>query len=121
MDTLLLATKLRIPPQPHHVVPRTRLIDAIERGIPQHKLILLSAPAGYGKTTLLSQWAHVSRFPIAWLSLGQEDNDLDRLFRYLCGETLKPTDGYVRILRQGGADEDHDSYARADHQDSRTG
>jgi LuxR family maltose regulon positive regulatory protein len=83
MDTLLLATKLRIPPQPHHVVPRTRLIDAIERGIPHYKLILLSAPAGYGKTTLLSQWAHVSRFPIAWLSLSQEDNDLDRFFRYL--------------------------------------
>jgi ATP/maltotriose-dependent transcriptional regulator MalT len=53
MDTLLLATKLRIPPQPHRALRRARLIDALERAIPHHKLILLSAPAGYGKTTLL--------------------------------------------------------------------
>ena len=83
MDTLLLATKLRIPPQPHHTVRHTRLIDALERGIPHYKLILISAPAGYGKTTLLAQWAHASSFPIAWLSVGEEDNDLERFLRYL--------------------------------------
>jgi LuxR family maltose regulon positive regulatory protein len=83
MDTLLLATKLRIPPQPHRAVRRARLIDALERAIPHHKLILLSAPAGYGKTTLLSQWAHASRIPVAWLSVSQEDNDIGRFFRYL--------------------------------------
>lgn len=92
MDTFLLATKLRIPPQSHHVVPRTRLIDALERGIPEYKLILLSAPAGYGKTTLLSQWAQASRFPVAWLSVSQEDNDLGRFFRYLLAawEEIQP-------------------------------
>src|SRR5688500_14016063 len=83
MDTILLATKLRIPPQPHHVVPRPRLIDAIEGAVPHYKLILLSTPAGYGKTTLLAQWAHSSRFPIAWLSISEEDNDIERFFRYL--------------------------------------
>ncbi len=83
MDTLLLATKLRIPPQPHRAVRRARLIDALERAIPDYKLILLSAPAGYGKTTLLSQWAHASRFLVAWLSVSQEDNDIGRFFRYL--------------------------------------
>jgi LuxR family transcriptional regulator, maltose regulon positive regulatory protein len=83
MHSFLLATKLRIPPQPHHVVPRPRLIDAIERAIPDYKLILLSAPAGYGKTTLLSQWAHATRFPVAWLSLSEEDNDVERVLRYL--------------------------------------
>jgi LuxR family maltose regulon positive regulatory protein len=64
-------------------VRRVRLIDALEHEIPHYKLILLSAPAGYGKTTLLSQWAHSSRFPVAWLSLSEEDNDLERFFRYL--------------------------------------
>ncbi|MGH2535778.1 MAG: LuxR C-terminal-related transcriptional regulator [Candidatus Promineifilaceae bacterium] len=83
MDPLLLITKVRIPPQPWHEVPRGRLVDALESALPRHKLLLLSAPAGYGKTTLLSQWARGSRFPIAWLSLDEEDNDLERFFRYL--------------------------------------
>lgn len=83
MASLLLATKLRIPPQPQRAVPRTRLIDALEGGVLHYKLSLISAPAGYGKTTLLAQWAHLSRFPIAWLSLGEEDNDLERFLRYL--------------------------------------
>lgn len=83
MDTLLLATKLRIPTQPQRAVRRPRLLDALEQGIPHHKLVRLAAPAGYGKTTLLAQWAHASRFPIAWLAVGEEENDLDRFLRYL--------------------------------------
>ncbi len=46
MDTVLLATKLRVPPQRQHTVRRPRLIDALERAIPQYKLILISAPPG---------------------------------------------------------------------------
>lgn len=57
-------------------MPRVRLINTLESGIPHHKLLLLSAPAGYGKTTLLLQWANSSRVSIVWLSLGEEDNDL---------------------------------------------
>jgi LuxR family maltose regulon positive regulatory protein len=83
MDSFLLATKLRIPPQPHRAVRRTRLIDALEGGALHYKLTLVSAPAGYGKTTLLAQWAHSSRFPVVWLSVGEEDNDLERFLRYL--------------------------------------
>jgi LuxR family maltose regulon positive regulatory protein len=64
-------------------VQRIRLIDALEQGIPHYKLILISAPAGYGKTTLVTQWALSSRFPIVWLSIGGEDNDLERFLRYL--------------------------------------
>ncbi|MEJ2600088.1 MAG: LuxR C-terminal-related transcriptional regulator [Anaerolineales bacterium] len=60
-----------------------RLINALEGGLLHYKLLLVSAPAGYGKTTLLSQWAHASRFPVAWLSIGEDDNDLDRFLRYL--------------------------------------
>lgn len=83
MDSLLLATKLRIPPQPQHGVRRARLVDALERGLLHCKLVLLLAPAGYGKTTLLSQWAQASRFPVVWLTIGEEDNDLERFLRYL--------------------------------------
>src|SRR5687768_4116719 len=83
MASLLLATKLRIPPQPHRAVRRTRLIEALEGGVLHYKLTLVSAPAGYGKTTLLAQWARSSRFPVVWLSLGEEDNDLERFLRYL--------------------------------------
>lgn len=83
MDSFLLTTKLRIPPQPHRTLRRASLIDALERGVPLRNLTLISAPAGYGKTTLLAQWAHTSRLPIAWLSLGDADNDLERFLRYL--------------------------------------
>jgi LuxR family maltose regulon positive regulatory protein len=83
MHTYLLTTKLQIPPQPHHLVPRTRLVDLLEQNISRYKLVLVSAPAGYGKTTLLSEWAHASLLPVAWLSLGEEDNDPDHLLRYL--------------------------------------
>ena len=83
MDALLLATKLRIPPLPRRAVRRTHLIDVLEQEVPQVPLIRLAAPAGYGKTTLLAQWAHLSRLPIAWLALDEEDNDLERFLRYL--------------------------------------
>src|SRR5215207_1221094 len=92
MQSSALATKIQIPPQTHRVVRRARLVDALEHGIPSHKLVLISAPAGYGKTTLLAQWAHTSSLRVAWLSLDQEDNDPDRFFRYLLAawETVQP-------------------------------
>ena len=81
MHSSLLATKIRIPPQRHDLVHRARLSDALERGIPHSKLALITAPAGYGKTTLLYQWAHTSRLRVAWLSLEEADNDLERILR----------------------------------------
>ena len=83
MDSSLLATKVRVPPQMHHLVRRARLVDILERKLPEYKLALISAPPGYGKTTLLAQWAEVSRFPVAWFSVGEEDSDAERFFRYL--------------------------------------
>jgi LuxR family transcriptional regulator, maltose regulon positive regulatory protein len=83
MDTTLLATKVRVPPPSHHTLHRTRLIEALKRGSSQYKFTLIAAPAGYGKTTVLSQWAHSSSSPIAWLSIDEEDNDVERFFRYL--------------------------------------
>lgn len=92
MDPVLLTTKVRIPPQPPLFIPRDHLINALEQGITPHKLILISAPAGYGKTTLLTQWARESTYPVAWLSLEEADNDVGRFFRYLLAawEAVQP-------------------------------
>ena len=92
MDKALLATKVRVPPQPHPLVHRPRLVDAIERRIPLYKLIHITTPAGYGKTTLLTQWTHSSQFLVAWLSISEEDNDPERFLRYLfrAWETVQP-------------------------------
>jgi LuxR family maltose regulon positive regulatory protein len=92
MDPSLPVTSSRIPPQPRRLVPRARLVETIERGIPDHRLVLVSAPAGYGKTTLLTQWAHESRFAVAWVSIDEEANKPDRLFRSLLAawEAVRP-------------------------------
>ena len=83
MDASLLAAKLRLPEPPHGVVPRPRLVQALEKGVPQHRLTVVAAPAGYGKSTLLADWALTTDMPVAWLSLDRDDNDLERLLRYL--------------------------------------
>jgi LuxR family transcriptional regulator, maltose regulon positive regulatory protein len=85
MQRALLATKVRIPDRPHGLVPRPRLSQALERGISQsgHRLTVVSAPAGYGKSTLLAEWARSTDTPVAWLTLSAEDDERDRFLRYL--------------------------------------
>ncbi|RMF82391.1 MAG: hypothetical protein D6737_01795 [Chloroflexi bacterium] len=79
----LLSTKLRVPPISKRLVHHKRLVGKLEDNIIAHKLGLVLAPAGYGKTTLLVQWAHTSQFAVAWLTLNEADNDVERFFRYL--------------------------------------
>src|SRR3981081_1477437 len=65
---VLLATKLHVPrPQPGFV-PRPRLVDALDEGLTR-RLILVGAPAGFGKTALLAHWSRQGNHPVAWLSL----------------------------------------------------
>jgi LuxR family maltose regulon positive regulatory protein len=86
MATPLLSTKLYIPPpRPRdRVVSRPHLTQWLDEGLRQgHRLTLISAPAGFGKTTLLSEWIqHIIR-PVAWLSLDEGDNDPARFLAYL--------------------------------------
>jgi LuxR family maltose regulon positive regulatory protein len=82
MSTTILATKLYIPPARPNVVLRPRLIEALNEGL-QHKLTLISAPAGFGKTTLISTWVTGIERPTAWLSLDAGDNDPARFLAYL--------------------------------------
>ena len=81
MPTPLLSTKLFIPPTRPELVPRPRLIQRLEEGL-ERKLILVSASAGFGKTTLLSNWASVTSVPVAWLSLEEQDNNPTRFWTY---------------------------------------
>ena len=78
----LLTTKLYIPPPQPDRVPRPRLIERLEAGI-RGKLTLVSAPAGFGKTTLVSEWIAGCDRPAAWLSLDEGDNDPTRFLAYL--------------------------------------
>jgi LuxR family transcriptional regulator, maltose regulon positive regulatory protein len=83
MTNLLLESKFRIPPQSPHNIRRQHLIDALEHGTRAYKLTVISAPAGYGKSTILAQWAHASDSAIAWVSISKDDNDIERFLRYL--------------------------------------
>src|SRR5262245_36969375 len=111
-------TKLYIPPPRPHIVARRRLIERLNEGLRRnHRLTLISAPAGFGKTMLLADWltpnderrtmndeerslilhrssfiAH--RFRVAWLSLDEDDNDPIQFLNYLIA-ALQQIDGHI--------------------------
>jgi LuxR family transcriptional regulator, maltose regulon positive regulatory protein len=93
MQSSLLTTKLYFPPARPALVPRSRLVERLEKGL-SGPLTLISAPAGYGKTTLMSEWraGAGSRMPVAWVSLDITDNDLTRFLLYLTAslDTVQP-------------------------------
>ncbi|MEM7131632.1 MAG: LuxR C-terminal-related transcriptional regulator [Chloroflexota bacterium] len=81
MPKPILTTKLYIPSPRPSVVLRSRLTERLNASY-HRKLTLISAPAGFGKTTLLSAWAVVCNQPVAWLSLDEEHNDPTRFLVY---------------------------------------
>ena len=108
----LLITKLHSPQPRPHLVERRRLLDLLDRSLAERRLTLIAAPAGYGKTTLVSAWLHgldtgrrgmrpgpdpadtanteflqeTRCLPaVAWLALDEDDNDPARFFLYLVG------------------------------------
>lgn len=81
MPAQLLTTKLYIPPPRPGLVTRGHLIERLNAGL-TGRLTLVSAPAGFGKTTLLSAWAAHSDRPCCWLSLDEGDNDPGRFLAY---------------------------------------
>src|SRR6266851_851182 len=78
---VLLATKLHVPRRGPGFVPRSRLVEALDEGLARG-LVLVCAPAGFGKTALLADWARRGRRPVAWLSLDTGDNDPARFWRH---------------------------------------
>ena len=96
METSLLATKLFVPAARHGLVPRPRLMDLLP-AVLCPGLVLVSAPAGFGKTTLLAEWTRQNEptVPTAWISLDEGDNDPVRFWDYFIAalRTLRPTAG----------------------------
>lgn len=79
----LLTPKLHLPRQRTFFIPRERLFAQLDAGR-ERKLTVVSAPAGAGKTTLVSAWAaHQNKTEVAWLSLDEGDNDPVRFWRYI--------------------------------------
>jgi LuxR family transcriptional regulator, maltose regulon positive regulatory protein len=122
MPAPILATKLYIPPPRPKVVHRPRLIDHLNAGLQRTPgVTLISAPAGFGKTTLVSEWISgrmkdeggrmkeeenlqpssliLHPFKVAWLSLDENDNDLSRFLAYLIValQTIAPTVGEATL------------------------
>ena len=79
---ILLATKLHVPRSRPGLVPRPRLTAKLGDGL-NRGLVLVAAPAGYGKSVLLSEWARDMARPVAWLSLDEGDNDPVRFWRHV--------------------------------------
>ncbi|MBN1221368.1 MAG: AAA family ATPase [Anaerolineae bacterium] len=94
MSTPLLTTKIYIPPARLGLVPRPRLLERLTP-TPHCRLTLISAPAGFGKTTLLSDWVRQVERPVAWLSLEQDDNETTRFWSYVIAalQTVQPAVG----------------------------
>ena len=89
-DQILLQTKLHRPRLTKDLITRTRLVELLDHEI-DHPLILVCAPAGFGKTTLVGTWLDqmavgqgekAISFPSAWLSLDEDDSDLNLFLRY---------------------------------------
>ncbi|MBN2393451.1 MAG: AAA family ATPase [Anaerolineae bacterium] len=80
----LLKTKLYLPPIRSELVARPRLLARLRQALDAgHKLTLISAPAGFGKSTLLSDCASKCGVPVGWLSLDEDDNDAARFWTYV--------------------------------------
>jgi len=82
-DPVLIRTKFSRPLGRPEFVQRRRLLDRLDEAVAQHRVTLLSAPPGFGKTTLVTQWVARQAIPTAWLALDPGDNDPERLVRYL--------------------------------------
>lgn len=95
MPSAILATKLFIPAVRPNVVARTRLTERLNAGL-ERKLTLISAPAGFGKSTLASAWVAGCGRPAAWLSLDAGDSDSIRFLNYLIA-ALQMVDASVGV------------------------
>jgi LuxR family transcriptional regulator, maltose regulon positive regulatory protein len=87
-----LATKVNIPRTRPDLLGRSRLIQRLNKGMAR-EVLLVCTPAGFGKTTLLADWAATARWPVAWLSLDPEDNDPVRFWRYVVAALDRVVEG----------------------------
>ncbi len=97
----MLLTKLHIPSAGNNIVHRTELNEKLNAGL-SRKLILVSAPAGFGKTTVVSDWIDSNKIPTAWFSLDNGDNDPAVFLSYIISgiQSLQSTfgEGALKLL-----------------------
>jgi len=93
-----LRTKLYVPPLQSKWISRMRLLKRMDEGF-ERKLTLISAPAGFGKTTLLVEWIHQKKIPVAWFSVDKKDNDPVHFLIYVIAglQTLEPGIGKAAL------------------------
>ena len=95
---VLLATKVYVPsPQPGFVY-RPRLVQVLDEGL-SRRLMLVCAPAGFGKTALLADWVQRSRRPVTWLSLDASDNDPARFWPHVVAALERACPGIADRVR----------------------
>lgn len=95
----LISTKIHIPPRRASAIIRYRLFERLNEG-KRCKLTLISASAGFGKTTLLSDWCYQSNEGISWVALDESDNDSIRFWTYVIAalQTHVPTCGQASLI-----------------------
>lgn len=79
----IVRTKLNIPRNPPGLVPRPQLVSRLQELVSSHRLTLISAPPGYGKTTSLTEWARSTGSSVAWISLSSDEDSLESFLRYI--------------------------------------
>jgi len=79
----IISSKLHGPQTKANLIERPHLLARLDDGL-KHKLILVSAPPGFGKSTIAGQWLASCGLPIAWVSLDEADNHLSRFLNYIC-------------------------------------
>lgn len=104
-ERLLLVTKLAVPPIRSDVVARPRLTNQLQLGI-QRPFTLIAAPAGFGKTTILSIWLENAPISAAWVSLESGDDDLIQFWLYVFTalERVHPGSGASALALLQGSD-----------------
>ena len=89
----ILRTKLNSPKPVNDHVHRVRLVEKLNNNYQKNALTLVSAPAGYGKSYLVSCWLRESKIPFGWISLDEEENDLRSFLEYLVAAVEKVSPG----------------------------
>jgi LuxR family maltose regulon positive regulatory protein len=96
---ILLDSKTNPPPLRPNLISRPRLLDRLESGLSAgRELTLISAPAGFGKTTLLAEWAGRTARPVSWLALEESENDPALFMRYLLESIRKSAESIGPVL-----------------------
>ena len=106
MPKLVIQTKITAPPSPAASVPRPHLTLLLNHGVQTgHRLLLVTAPAGYGKTTLMSEWCNQSGAQnFCWIALDEQDNDPTQFWNYLAaalGQKIPNLLVTIQTLLQG--------------------